>query len=198
MGLIVVGAIIGAISNGFTGLLIGAFIGYAISIVLRKSVSGGLRIAQSELIDSTFAVMGALCKADKVVSRDEINAVEQVFNMFNLHATNSANRQRLPLVAASRPISISMPQSTSLRASVVVAVHCYNFSCRCSAWRWPQMGALMTPNIRCCYVSHSDWASMTEMLHNSKRCCVPRAAAHRRKVACRPRTGSPMPMLRLA
>ena len=84
MGLIVFGALIGAITNGFSGLLLGAFIGYGISIVLRKSVTGGLRIAQSELIDSTFAVMGALCKADKVVTPDEINAVEQVFNMFNL------------------------------------------------------------------------------------------------------------------
>lgn len=65
--------------------MIGAFIGYAISIVLRNSASGGLRIAQSHLIDSTFAVMGALCKADKVVTRDEINTVEQVFRMFNLH-----------------------------------------------------------------------------------------------------------------
>jgi len=29
--------------------------------------------------------MGALCKADKVVTRDENNADEQVFRMFNLH-----------------------------------------------------------------------------------------------------------------
>ena len=84
MGLIVIGAIVGAIIKGFPGLLLGALIGYGISIVLRKSVSGGLRIAQSQLIDSTFAVMGALCKADNVVTRNEINAVEQVFRMFNL------------------------------------------------------------------------------------------------------------------
>ena len=84
MGLIVVGAIIGAIMKGFSGLFIGALIGYGISIVLRKSISGGLRIAQSQLIDSTFAVMGALCKADNVVTREEIKAVEQVFGMFNL------------------------------------------------------------------------------------------------------------------
>ena len=85
MGLIVFGALVGAIANGFSGMLLGALIGYGISSVLRKSISGSLRIAQSQLIDSTFAVMGALCKADKVVSRDEINAVEQVFSMFNLH-----------------------------------------------------------------------------------------------------------------
>ena len=85
MGLIVFGALIGAITKGFSGMLFGAFIGYGISIVLRKSISGGLRVAQSQLIDSTFAVMGALCKADNVVTRDEINAVEQVMRMFNLH-----------------------------------------------------------------------------------------------------------------
>jgi DnaJ like chaperone protein len=85
MGLIVFGAIVGAVIKGFPGLVIGALIGYGAGIVLRKSVIGGLRIAQSQLIDSTFAVMGALCKADKVVTRDEINAVEQVFRMFNLH-----------------------------------------------------------------------------------------------------------------
>jgi DnaJ like chaperone protein len=85
MGLIVFGAILGAIIGGFPGLLLGALIGYAAGIALRKTVIGGLRIAQSQLIDSTSAVMGALCKADKVVTRDEINAVEQVFGMFNLH-----------------------------------------------------------------------------------------------------------------
>jgi len=85
MGLIVIGAIAGAIINGFPGLLLGALVGYGAGIVLRKSIGGGLRIAQSQLIDSTFGVMGALCKADKVVTRDEINAVEQVFRMFNLH-----------------------------------------------------------------------------------------------------------------
>ena len=87
MGLIVVAAVIGALFKGFSGLIIGALIGYGITVALRKTVIGGLRIAQSELIDSTFAVMGALCKADKVVTRDEINAVEQVMQMFNLGDT---------------------------------------------------------------------------------------------------------------
>lgn len=85
MGLIFIGALIGAITGGFAGLIIGGLIGYGSSFVLRKMLSGGLRIAQSQLIDSTFGVMGALCKADKVVTRDEIKAVEQVFTMFNLH-----------------------------------------------------------------------------------------------------------------
>ena len=102
MGMIVVGAIIGAISNGFSGMLLGALIAYGISSVLRKSISGGLRVAQSHLIDSTFAVMGAICKADNVVTREEINAVEQVFRMFNLHgaqreqAKDAFNRGKQP------------------------------------------------------------------------------------------------------
>jgi DnaJ like chaperone protein len=84
MFLIVLGAILGALFGGPLGLLIGAFLGYAAGQALRRSVLGGLRVVQSELIDSTFAVMGALCKADNVVTRDEIQAVEQIFHMLNL------------------------------------------------------------------------------------------------------------------
>ncbi len=84
MGLIVIGAIIGAFVGGIPGLLIGGLIGYGARVVLRQSVVGGLRVVQSQLIDSVFAIMGALCKADNVVTRDEINTVEQVFRMFNL------------------------------------------------------------------------------------------------------------------
>jgi DnaJ like chaperone protein len=84
MFLIVLGAILGALFGGPLGLFIGAFLGYAAGQALRQSVLGGLRVVQSELIDSTFAVMGALCKADNVVTRDEIQAVEQIFRMLNL------------------------------------------------------------------------------------------------------------------
>lgn len=85
MGLIVIGAVIGALVGGLPGLFVGGFVGYVAGIVLRQSVVGGLRVVQSQLIDSTFAVMGALCKADKVVTRDEINAVEHIFRMLKLH-----------------------------------------------------------------------------------------------------------------
>lgn len=84
MILVVIGALLGALFGGFAGLLIGAAIGYAAGAVLRKSVVGGLQIVQSQLIDSTFSIMGALCKADSVVTRDEINAVEQIFTMLRL------------------------------------------------------------------------------------------------------------------
>jgi DnaJ like chaperone protein len=86
VGLIVIGAIIGALVGGIPGLLIGGLIGYGAGLVLRQSVVGGLRVVQSQLIDSVFAIMGALCKADNVVTRDEINTVEKIFRMFNLQA----------------------------------------------------------------------------------------------------------------
>ena len=84
MILVVIGALLGALFGGFAGLLIGAALGYAAGIVLRQSVVGGLQIVQSQLIESTFSIMGALCKADSVVTRDEINAVEQIFTMLRL------------------------------------------------------------------------------------------------------------------
>ena len=79
----VIGALIGAVFGGFPGLIIGGFIGHYAGIALQRSVIGGLRVAQSNLFDSVFSIMGALCKADNVVSRDEINAVEQIFKMLN-------------------------------------------------------------------------------------------------------------------
>jgi len=85
MGLMIIGAIIGALTGGLPGILIGGVIGYTAGVVLQKFVMGGLRVAQSQLVDSTFSIMGALCKADNVVSRDEINAVEQIFGLFNLY-----------------------------------------------------------------------------------------------------------------
>jgi DnaJ like chaperone protein len=84
MFLIVIGALLGALFGGFAGLLIGAAVGYAAGAALRHSVIGGLRVVQSQLIDSTFAVMGALCKSDNVVTRDEIDAVEKIFTMLRL------------------------------------------------------------------------------------------------------------------
>ena len=84
MGLAFIGALIGVIAGGLPGLLIGGLIGYGAGFLLRQSLVGGLRVVQSQLLDSVFAIMGALCKADNVITRDEINAVEQMFGMLNL------------------------------------------------------------------------------------------------------------------
>ncbi|MGI9259704.1 MAG: co-chaperone DjlA [Gammaproteobacteria bacterium] len=85
MGFAFIGAFIGLIAGGWSGLVIGGLIGYGIGFALRLSFVGGLRVVQSQLLESVFAIMGAVCKADNVVSRDEINAVEQMFGMLNLH-----------------------------------------------------------------------------------------------------------------
>ena len=82
--LIFLGALLGAIIAGFPGLIVGALLGSAAGVALRHFVIGNLQVAQSQLLDSTFAVMGAICKADNVVTRDEINAVEQMFGMLKL------------------------------------------------------------------------------------------------------------------
>lgn len=84
MAFTVIGAIIGLLAGGIPGLVVGAAIGYAVGVVLQRTVLGGLQVVQSRLIDSTFSIMGALCKADRVVTRDEIDAVERIFEMLRL------------------------------------------------------------------------------------------------------------------
>jgi DnaJ like chaperone protein len=79
-----IGALLGAIFGGFPGALIGGVLGYFAGVALRRSFIGNLQIAQSRLIESTFSIMGALCKADSVVTRDEINAVKQIFKLLNV------------------------------------------------------------------------------------------------------------------
>jgi DnaJ like chaperone protein len=80
-----IGALLGALFGGLAGFFIGGFLGYVAGNALQRTVVGGLRVAQTQLFDSVFAIMGAVCKADKVVTRDEIKAVEQMFRMLNLH-----------------------------------------------------------------------------------------------------------------
>ena len=80
----IIGALVGAAFGGIPGALVGGAIGYVGAIWLKQQIVGSLQVAQSALLDTTFSVMGALCKADKVVTRDEIKAVEQIFRMLNL------------------------------------------------------------------------------------------------------------------
>ena len=79
-----IGALIGAAFGGLPGFLIGGIIGYLAASWLQAWAIGNLRVAQSSLLDSTFTIMGALSKADGVVTREEINVVEQFFRMLNL------------------------------------------------------------------------------------------------------------------
>jgi DnaJ like chaperone protein len=84
MLLILLFALIGFGIDGIRGLLIGALLGFGLSRMARASVRPGLLTVQSQFLDSTFAVMGALCKADGVVTRDEIRVTEQLFARLHL------------------------------------------------------------------------------------------------------------------
>ncbi|MEM9209669.1 MAG: co-chaperone DjlA [Pseudomonadota bacterium] len=85
MTFIVIGGLLGLILGGVQGALIGVALGYAAGWYIRSKIIGSLKIAQTQLVDTTFAVMGALSKADGVVTRDEINMAEQVFDMLHLN-----------------------------------------------------------------------------------------------------------------
>lgn len=84
------GALIGYAFGRFPGLLIGAAIGAFLFNRLRSRLLGKLQTIQSGFVDSVFAVMGALCKADGVVSRDEIQMAETMFVRFRLNEDQKA------------------------------------------------------------------------------------------------------------
>jgi len=97
-----IGAILGAAFGGLGGALVGAALGYVVGNTLLRSVIGSLRVSQSQLIDATFSVMGALCKADDVITHEEIKVVENTFSMLNLdgeqreQAKTAFNRGKQP------------------------------------------------------------------------------------------------------
>lgn len=97
--LIIVGSLIGFSVGRWTGLFIGGFIGWWISKKLRRHL---VHTLQTRFLDSTFAVMGAVCKADGRVSQNEIRVAEQLFDRLRLgpDARNAAriafNRGKLP------------------------------------------------------------------------------------------------------
>jgi DnaJ like chaperone protein len=85
MTLILLCALLGFwLLHGVNGLLIGALIGFALSRMGQGTARQGLQAAQSQFLESTFAVMGALCKADGVVTRDEIRVSEELFARLQL------------------------------------------------------------------------------------------------------------------
>jgi DnaJ like chaperone protein len=77
-------ALLGLLVGGRTGLVLGVLLGLGIRWALRVVVTQGLKQGQSQFLDATFSVMGALSKADGVVTRDEIEAAQHVFDMLRL------------------------------------------------------------------------------------------------------------------
>ncbi|MFU8815233.1 MAG: co-chaperone DjlA [Pseudomonadales bacterium] len=86
----IIGGLIGLVIAGLPGLVIGLAAGYGIRWALPRLVRHSLGLVQSQLVDSTFAAMGALCKADGRVTREEIRAAEALFDRMHL---SGAQRQ---------------------------------------------------------------------------------------------------------
>src|SRR5690606_19935770 len=82
---IIFGCLIGWSFVVFRGFLIGGAIGAFLFYRLKTRLIGKIQNLQSGFIESMFAVMGALCKADGVVSRDEIQMAETMFARFRLN-----------------------------------------------------------------------------------------------------------------
>ncbi|NKF24608.1 co-chaperone DjlA [Solimonas marina] len=85
--LVIIGGLIGALFGHLPGLVIGAGIGYLLARTVRVSVIGAATKVQSQFLDSTFAVMGAVCKADGQVTHDEIRVAEMLFDRLHLSPT---------------------------------------------------------------------------------------------------------------
>lgn len=77
--LIAVCALIGLWLGGASGMAIGGVVGFSLAWLARAALRRRLLRLQADFLDTTFAAMGALCKADGVVTREEIQVVEQVF-----------------------------------------------------------------------------------------------------------------------
>lgn len=87
---IIIGGLIGYAFGKFPGLLIGAAVGAFLLNRAKSRLFGKLQNIQSGFIESVFAVMGALCKADGVVSQDEIQVAEAMFVRFRLNEAQRA------------------------------------------------------------------------------------------------------------
>jgi DnaJ like chaperone protein len=79
MVLIVLLALLGFFVGRLRGAVVGALIGYFLNQIFQKLAQRALGNIGTQFLDSTFAVMGALCKADGIVSKNEIRAAEEAF-----------------------------------------------------------------------------------------------------------------------
>lgn len=116
-------ALVGLWLRGATGFFLGSAVGFMLGTVLRAAAKQKLGQVQTGFLDSTFAVMGALCKADGVVTREEIQVVEQIFARLNLSpdqkqaakaAFNQGKAPDFDLDAAVRRFAASAPHSPLL------------------------------------------------------------------------------------
>ncbi len=88
--LILIGALLGLAIGGPIGLLVGAALGFWLGRRLRIRLKKQLVGLQSQFLESTFAVMGCLCKADGQVSEHELAASRQLWDRLRLNEAQRA------------------------------------------------------------------------------------------------------------
>jgi DnaJ like chaperone protein len=99
---IIILGLLGLAIGGATGLILALGLGFAATRLLPRLLRGGLALVQAQLLESTFAAMGALCKADGQVTRDEIRMAETLFDRMRLNdeqrraAKEAFNRGKAP------------------------------------------------------------------------------------------------------
>ena len=85
-----IGGLIGYAFGRFPGFLIGGALAVFLVKRIKKRVINRLQEMQGGFVDSVFAVMGALCKADGQVTQDEIDTAEAMFLRFRLNESQKA------------------------------------------------------------------------------------------------------------
>jgi len=83
---LLVGGFVGLLFGGPAGFVFGAVVALLVRAWIKQNAGPGLMAIQSAYLDSMFAVMGAMCKADGVVSRNEVRAAENMFDQLRLTA----------------------------------------------------------------------------------------------------------------
>ncbi|SEM80819.1 co-chaperone DjlA [Halomonas caseinilytica] len=84
LAMVLIGGLLGFLVGGPLGLLIGGGLGYWLVRRLRRSMLGRLAGVQAQFLESTFAVMGCMCKADGRVSEAELDASRQLWDRLRL------------------------------------------------------------------------------------------------------------------
>lgn len=81
----VFGGLTGLVFWQIPGMVVGALLGYGLAYGFwRTVVKRGMGILHSQYMDSAFALMGSLCKADEAITGDEIWAANEVFDRLGL------------------------------------------------------------------------------------------------------------------
>lgn len=82
----IIGAVIGYAFFGWAGVLLGGILGlWALQFLSMLLLKGRLGKIRQQYLNATFAVMGALCKADGQVSKDEIAVAERMFKKLQMN-----------------------------------------------------------------------------------------------------------------